>query len=70
MRLRSPGRTLCPHTNARTAGAIYRRILVAQLPYGFVAALCLVSVYVRIAVIVFVQLNFAIAPRLQWLDWF
>jgi uncharacterized membrane protein len=44
-------------------GAICRRILIAQSLYAFGALLCLVNNYVSIAVIVLVQLNYAIAPR-------
>jgi uncharacterized membrane protein len=44
-------------------GAICRRILIAQSLYAFGALLCLVNNYLSIAVIVLVQLNYAIAPR-------
>ena len=44
--------------------AIRRRILVAQLLYAFGMLLCVFSTYWSIAVIVLVQLNYAIAPRL------
>lgn len=40
-----------------------RRILVAQGLYALGGLLCVVNTYVRIAFIVLVQLNFAIAPR-------
>jgi uncharacterized membrane protein len=43
--------------------AICRRILIAQSLYVFGAALCVVSNYLSIGVIVMVQLNYAIAPR-------
>jgi uncharacterized membrane protein len=43
--------------------AICRRILIAQSLYAFGAALCVINNYVSIAVIVLVQLNYAIAPR-------
>jgi uncharacterized membrane protein len=43
--------------------SICRRILIAQSLYAAGAALCFVSTYVSIAVIVLVQLNYAIAPR-------
>ena len=42
--------------------AICQRILVGQSLYAFGAALCLVSTYASIAVIVLVQLNYALAP--------
>jgi uncharacterized membrane protein len=44
--------------------AIKRRILVAQALYAFGAALCVFNTYLSIAVIVLVQLNYAIAPRM------
>jgi hypothetical protein len=43
--------------------AIRRRIIVAQTLYAFGALLCVINTYVSIAVIVLVQLNYAIAPR-------
>jgi len=43
--------------------AIKRRIVIGQGLYTFGALLCIVSTYVSIAFIVFVQLNYAIAPR-------
>jgi uncharacterized membrane protein len=50
-------------TESEIRGAICRRILIAQSLYAFGAALCMVSNYLSIAVIVLVQLNYAIAPR-------
>ena len=44
-------------------GAICRRILIAQSLYAFGALLCVVSNYLSIALIVLIQLNYAIAPR-------
>ncbi len=44
--------------------SICRRILIAQSLYAAGTALCLISTRVSIAVIVVVQLNYAIAPRL------
>jgi TMEM175 potassium channel family protein len=44
--------------------AVERRIIVAQALYAFGALLCLVNTYVSIAVIVIVQLNYVIAPRI------
>ncbi|MGD0620799.1 MAG: hypothetical protein ABSB67_24500 [Bryobacteraceae bacterium] len=46
------------------------RILVAQALYAVGAAMCLVNTYVSIGFIVFVQLNFAIAPRIFRLNRF
>lgn len=44
--------------------SICRRILIAQSLYAAGAALCFISNWVSIGVIVLVQLNYAIAPRL------
>ncbi len=44
--------------------AIKQRILIAQALYAFGALLCIFNTYWSIAVIVLVQLNYAIAPRL------
>jgi uncharacterized membrane protein len=44
--------------------SICRRILIAQSLYAAGAALCFISTRLSIAVIVLVQLNYAIAPRL------
>ena len=45
--------------------SICRRILVAQSLYAGGTALCLISTWLSIGVIVLVQLNYAIAPRLD-----
>jgi uncharacterized membrane protein len=50
--------------------AMERRIRVAQLLYAVGAALCLYNTYASIAFIVLVQLNFAIAPKVGWLNRF
>jgi uncharacterized membrane protein len=49
---------------------VRRRIVVAQIFYGFGALLCFtpVGTYGSIAWIVLVQLNFAVAPRIPWLS--
>lgn len=44
--------------------AVERRILMARALYTVSAAFCFVDTYVSIALIVLVQLNYAIAPRL------
>jgi uncharacterized membrane protein len=51
-------------TPEEVRNSICRRILVAQSLYAGGTALCLISNWVSIAVIVLVQLNYAIAPRL------
>lgn len=45
-----------------------RRIIIAQLLYAFGTLLCVVSTYASIAVIVLVQLNYAIAPKIRLLE--
>ncbi len=52
---------------AEICSALERRIVIAQALYAFGALLCVVSTYMSIAVIVFVQLNYVIAPRLRLL---
>ena len=44
--------------------AIVRRILIAQLLYAFGAALCVFSTWLSIAVIVLLQVNYALALRI------
>jgi uncharacterized membrane protein len=44
--------------------SVCRRILIAQSLYAAGAALCFVRVWLSITVIVLVQLNYAVAPRL------
>lgn len=45
------------------AGIMCRRIVVYQVLYAIGAALCIVSPYLSIAAILFVQLNSVLAPR-------
>jgi uncharacterized membrane protein len=47
-----------------TAAAVCRRILFAQALYAAGAALCIYSTLLSLCVIVLLQLNYAIAPRL------
>lgn len=47
--------------------AVERRIIAAQALYAAGAALCLISTSWSIAVIVLVQLNYALAPRIRFL---
>ncbi|HEY6487808.1 MAG: TMEM175 family protein [Terracidiphilus sp.] len=53
-----------PDTPEIIRGSICRRIVIAQSLYVAGAALCFFSTWLSIAVIVLVQLNYAIAPRL------
>jgi uncharacterized membrane protein len=48
--------------------AMRRRIYIAQALYGVATALCIVSPYLSVALIVLVQLNYAIAPRVPVLS--
>ena len=57
-------RLLKPTMSLDVAAAVCRRILYAQALYAVGAALCVVSPILSLAVIVLLQLNYAIAPRL------
>jgi len=46
---------------------IRRRVLVAQALYAIATALCVFNTYLSIALIVLIQLNYAIAPRIPLL---
>ncbi|WP_260741520.1 TMEM175 family protein [Tunturiibacter lichenicola] len=46
--------------------AVQRRILGAQALYAIGAGLCVVNTYLSVAVIIALQLNYAIAPRSFW----
>jgi uncharacterized membrane protein len=50
-------------TPEEVTAAICRRIVIAQALYAFGAALCVYSVYLSIAFIALVQLNYVVAPR-------
>ena len=56
---------LSDDTTAEMRRAVERRIVVAQALYALGAVLCIVSTYLSIAVIVLVQLNYVIAPRIR-----
>ncbi len=49
--------------SAEFAGAIERRIVVAQALYALGALLCLVNTYWSLGFILLVQINYAVAPR-------
>jgi uncharacterized membrane protein len=55
-----------PDTPDEVRASICRRILIAQGLYAAGAALCFLRTWISIAVIVLVQLNYAIAPRNWW----
>jgi len=57
---------LRPDTPAQVAQAVKRRIVIAQALYAGGALLCLIDNYWGIAVIVSVQLFYAIAPKVNW----
>ena len=46
---------------------IRRRVLVAQALYAIATALCVFNTYVSIALIVLIQLNYAVAPKIPLL---
>jgi uncharacterized membrane protein len=48
--------------------AMRRRIYIAQSLYAVAAAFCIVSPYLSVGLIVLIQLNYAIAPRIPILD--
>ncbi|MBC5804594.1 MAG: hypothetical protein DLM53_06425 [Candidatus Eremiobacter antarcticus] len=54
-----------PDTTEQISAAIERRIVRAQALYAFGALLCVFSTYWSIALIVVIQLNYAIAPRIR-----
>lgn len=47
---------------------IRRRVLVAQAFYAVATALCVINTYVSITLIVLIQLNYAIAPKIPFLN--
>ena len=53
-------------TPEEVSASICKRVVIAQSLYAAGAALCVINTWVSIAVIVLVQLNYAIAPRLWW----
>ncbi len=53
---------------ADVRAAVVRRIVVAQALYAAAAALCVVNTYVSIALIVGLQLNYVVAPKVGWLS--
>ncbi len=55
--------------SAEVSKAIRRRIVVAQALYGLGALASLVRVEVGFALILLIQFNYAIAPRVKWLSW-
>jgi uncharacterized membrane protein len=55
-------------TSLEMHSAHERRIISAQALYAFGTLLCLINTYWSIAIIVFVQLNYAIAPRIRGFD--
>jgi uncharacterized membrane protein len=58
-----------PDATADVSAAIRRRIVIAQLLYAGGAALCAFNTLWSIGFILLVQLNYAFAPRLKWLEW-
>jgi uncharacterized membrane protein len=48
------------------SSAIKHRIIIAQVLYAFAMLLCAIDTYLSIALFVFVQVNYALAPRVPW----
>jgi uncharacterized membrane protein len=59
-----------PETEAATLSALERRIVVYQILYAASTLLCVINTYVSIGLIIALQLNSAIAPRIWPLDRF
>jgi uncharacterized membrane protein len=57
------GRLIKDDTPQEVSASICKRIVIAQSLYAAGAVLCVINTWVSIAVIVLVQLNYAIAPR-------
>ena len=57
-------------TTPELLAAVERRIVVFQVLYALAVALCVINTYISIAVIVLLQLDSAIAPRVFPLDRF
>lgn len=55
-----------PETTEEVQESISKRIVIAQCFYAAGAALCFINTWVSIAVIVGVELNYALAPRPWW----
>jgi uncharacterized membrane protein len=53
-----------PETEAATLSALERRIVVYQVLYAASTLLCVINTYVSIGLIIALQLNSAIAPRI------
>jgi len=53
---------------AQHPGGRHRRIFIAQRLYAGATALCVIDTYVSITLIVLLQLNYAIAPRVPLLN--
>ena len=50
---------------AEMHSAVKRRSVITQALYIFGALFCIINTYVSITVIVLIQLNYAIAPRIR-----
>lgn len=57
-------------TTPEVRSATIRRIVIYQSLYAVGALLCIISTYVSIAFLIFLQLNAVIAPRIRFLDRF
>ena len=57
-----------PDVTKEIEQAARRRIVSAQLLYAFGAALCVINTYWALGFMLLVQLNYALAPRIRFLD--
>jgi uncharacterized membrane protein len=59
---------MSPETTADMRAALKRRIVVYQILYALAALTCLINTYLAIGLLVALQLNSVIAPRISILD--
>jgi uncharacterized membrane protein len=55
---------------AEVTAATERRIIVYQVVYAIAVLFCVFNTYVSIALLILMQLNSALAPRIKWLNRF
>jgi hypothetical protein len=56
--------------SAEICSATERRIVFYQMFYAIALLFSLINTYISIVLLILVQLNSAIAPRIRWLDRF
>lgn len=67
-RLATRHKLLGPGAPAGLDASIQRRILVSQGLYAAATALCVINTYWSLGLIVLIQLNYAVAPRIPFLN--